>query len=93
MTYDLALLTEESEDDRSCFEKDYFWCIDPLDGTLPFTRNEAGYSVSIGLVAEMVRPESEWCMTVFMIFYGRELGGKAYKETVFHGLCPHQQMN
>ncbi len=48
---DLALLTEESEDDRSRFEKDYFWCIDPLDGTLPFTHNERGYSVSIGLVA------------------------------------------
>ena len=49
--FDLALLTEESEDDRSRFEKNYFWCIDPLDGTLPFTRKEPGYSVSIALVA------------------------------------------
>jgi fructose-1,6-bisphosphatase/inositol monophosphatase family enzyme len=48
--YDLALLTEESEDDRSRFEKEFFWCIDPLDGTLPFTRGEPGYSVSIALV-------------------------------------------
>ena len=40
--YDFALLTEESEDDLSRFEKEYFWCIDPLDGTLPFTRKETG---------------------------------------------------
>ena len=49
--YDFALLTEESEDDLSRFEKEYFWCIDPLDGTLPFTRKEPGYSVSIALLA------------------------------------------
>lgn len=49
--YDLALLTEESEDDRSRLEKDYFWCIDPLDGTLPFIESTPGYSVSIALVA------------------------------------------
>lgn len=48
--YDLALLTEESPDDGSRFEKDYFWCIDPLDGTLAFSRDEDGYSTSIALV-------------------------------------------
>ena len=48
--YDLAVLTEEQEDDRERLKKDYFWCIDPLDGTLPFTRGIAGYSVSIALV-------------------------------------------
>ena len=48
---DLALLTEESEDDRSRFEKDFFWCIDPIDGTLPFIEGVPGYSVSIALVA------------------------------------------
>lgn len=50
--YDLALLTEESTDDKSRFEKDYFWCIDPLDGTLPFTESKSGYAVSIALVAK-----------------------------------------
>lgn len=49
--YDLGLLTEESEDDNSRFAKDYFWCIDPLDGTLPFIESSPGYSVSIALVA------------------------------------------
>ncbi|MDC1174875.1 inositol monophosphatase family protein [Bacteriovoracaceae bacterium] len=50
--YDLGLLTEESEDDMSRFEKDYFWCIDPLDGTLCFSRDEDGYSTSIALVSK-----------------------------------------
>lgn len=49
--YDLGLLTEESVDDQSRHEKDYFWCIDPLDGTLPFTENRDGYSTSIALVS------------------------------------------
>ena len=49
--YDLALLTEELEDDGSRHVKDYFWCIDPIDGTLPFTQKKPGYGVSIALVA------------------------------------------
>ncbi len=48
--FDLALLSEESPDDRQRLEKDYFWCIDPLDGTLPFIESIPGYSVSIALV-------------------------------------------
>lgn len=55
--YDLALLTEESENDHSRFQKEYFWCIDPLDGTLPFTKKEPGYSVSIALVAKCGKPQ------------------------------------
>jgi 3'(2'), 5'-bisphosphate nucleotidase/myo-inositol-1(or 4)-monophosphatase len=49
--YDLALLSEEQVDDGSRFTKDAFWCIDPLDGTLPFTESIPGYAVSIALVA------------------------------------------
>lgn len=49
--YQLGLLTEESEDDSSRLERDYFWCIDPLDGTLPFIEGTPGYSVSIALVS------------------------------------------
>ncbi len=48
----IAMLTEENEDDGNRFEKECFWCIDPMDGTLPFIRREPGYSVSIGLVAK-----------------------------------------
>lgn len=50
--YDLALLSEESVDDKSRLEKDYFWCIDPIDGTLPFIEGTSGYAVAISLVAK-----------------------------------------
>ncbi len=49
--YNLGLLSEELIDDSSRFEKDFFWCVDPLDGTLPFTEKIEGYSVSIALVS------------------------------------------
>ncbi len=48
--YDMGLLTEETPDDLERLEKNYFWCIDPLDGTLSFIEGNAGYSVSIALV-------------------------------------------
>ena len=50
--FDIALLTEESVDDKSRFNKDYFWSIDPLDGTLSFIESKPGYSVSIALVGK-----------------------------------------
>lgn len=50
--YDLAVLAEETEDDGSRIEKDFFWCIDPMDGTLPFIERRPGFSVSIALVAK-----------------------------------------
>lgn len=51
-TYNLALLTEETEDDGSRFQKDFFWCIDPIDGTLAFINKEPGFSISIALVSK-----------------------------------------
>ncbi|MCU7837648.1 MAG: inositol monophosphatase [gamma proteobacterium symbiont of Taylorina sp.] len=48
--YDIALLTEECDDDKMRLEKDFFWSIDPLDGTLPFIESSSGYAVSIALV-------------------------------------------
>lgn len=48
--FDLGLLTEERDDDRSRLTADHFWCIDPLDGTLPFIEGTPGYAVSIALV-------------------------------------------
>lgn len=49
--FDLALLSEEIPDNLERLEKDYFWCIDPLDGTLSFLQSKSGYSVSIALIA------------------------------------------
>ncbi|MFT7580012.1 MAG: myo-inositol-1(or 4)-monophosphatase [Myxococcota bacterium] len=54
--FELGLLTEETSDDGSRFDADAFWCIDPLDGTLPYSRGLAGYSVSIALVSRAGEP-------------------------------------
>ena len=54
--FSLGLLAEESEDNASRFETDAFWCIDPLDGTLPFVEGTAGYSISIALVSRGGEP-------------------------------------
>ena len=40
--HDIAILTEETPDDGSRFEKDYFWSIDPMDGTLAFVEKKTG---------------------------------------------------
>ena len=48
--FELGLLTEEQPDDGGRFSADYFWCIDPIDGTLPFIEGTPGYAVSIALV-------------------------------------------
>ena len=50
--FDVALLSEETEDDGSRLEEDFFWCIDPMDGTLAFINKQPGFSVSIALVAK-----------------------------------------
>jgi fructose-1,6-bisphosphatase/inositol monophosphatase family enzyme len=55
--FDLALLSEETEDDGSRFRKGYFWCVDPMDGTLAFINKYPGYSVSIALVAKDGTPQ------------------------------------
>ena len=59
--YDLALLSEENADEQNAanhprLSKDYFWCIDPLDGTLPFIEGSNGYAVSIALVSRCGKP-------------------------------------
>lgn len=55
--YSLGLLCEESEDDGGRLASDYFWSVDPLDGTLPFTESRPGYAVSIALVSRDGTPE------------------------------------
>jgi len=50
--FDIALLSEETEDDGSRFKEDFFWCIDPMDGTLAFINKHPGFSVSIALIAK-----------------------------------------
>lgn len=54
--YGIAMLTEESDDDKARLEAKAFWCIDPIDGTLAFIESTPGYSVSIALVAKSGLP-------------------------------------
>ncbi|MBF0348201.1 MAG: phosphotransferase [Magnetococcales bacterium] len=55
-TYDLGLLAEEERDNRSRLEKAFFWSVDPLDGTLPFSEGESGFAVTIALISKMGDP-------------------------------------
>lgn len=55
-TFNIGLLSEETEDDKSRFKKDFFWCIDPMDGTLAFINKQPGFSVSIALIAKNGTP-------------------------------------
>ncbi|MFK7947785.1 MAG: 3'(2'),5'-bisphosphate nucleotidase CysQ [Saprospiraceae bacterium] len=50
--FDIGILSEEQEDDGSRFQKDFFWCTDPMDGTLAFINKYPGFSVSIALIAK-----------------------------------------
>ena len=54
--YDIAMLAEEDIDSKLRLVKDFFWCVDPLDGTLPFIEGSSGYSVSIALVSKLGEP-------------------------------------
>lgn len=74
--YNLALLTEETEDDGSRFKKDYFWCVDPIDGTLAFVRKEPWFSVSIALVSKDGEP-------VIGVIYDPSM------DTLYHGARGH----
>jgi len=51
-TFGIAILSEETVDDGGRFHKDFFWCIDPMDGTLAFIEKRSGFSVSIALVSQ-----------------------------------------
>ncbi len=78
--YDLGLLTEEENDGKSRLTKEFFWCIDPLDGTLPFTRNLSGYSVSIALISKAGKPQiGVVCDPITGNLYHAFKGGGAFK--------------
>jgi len=59
--YNIAFVGEESALGNSSeaserFKKPYFWCVDPLDGTLAFAKGQSGYAVSIALVDQSGTP-------------------------------------
>lgn len=54
--YDFGILAEEAPDEGERKVKDYFWCIDPLDGTLHFSQTGKGHAVSVALVSKSGSP-------------------------------------
>jgi len=54
----IAFVGEESYSSNAHerFEKPYFWCVDPLDGTLAFAEGHSGYAVSIALLEQSGKP-------------------------------------
>ena len=60
--HDLAILTEETPDDGSRFEKDYFWSIDPMDGTLAFVEKKLAMPYRLDWWTGRAVLCSEWCM-------------------------------
>lgn len=43
-------VSEESIDNKSRLQKDFFWCVDPIDGTRSFINKSSQYSISIALI-------------------------------------------
>jgi hypothetical protein len=70
--HDFALLTEESEDDHSRFEKNIFGVSIPwMAPCLSLEKNRVIRFPSLWL-QEMVRLKLEWSMTQCMIYFGRQ---------------------
>ncbi len=49
-TPDFGWLSEESLDDKSRFESDFFWCLDPIDGTRSYILGKPEYTISLALI-------------------------------------------
>ena len=59
--WDIAFVGEESSQSvpgviPERLRKPYYWCVDPLDGTLPFVEGGRGYAVSIALLDQSGLP-------------------------------------
>ena len=43
-------ISEESVDNKSRFKNNWFWCVDPIDGTRSFINKKPEYSISVALI-------------------------------------------
>ena len=62
----IGWLSEESIDDKSRFQKDLFWCLDPIDGTRSYINQKPEYTISLALIKKnkpilgyVVNPETK----------------------------------
>ena len=49
-TPNFGWVSEETKDDKSRLSSDYFWCLDPIDGTRSYINNKPEYTISLALV-------------------------------------------
>ncbi|MAI28896.1 MAG: 3'(2'),5'-bisphosphate nucleotidase CysQ [Pelagibacteraceae bacterium TMED124] len=49
-TPNFGWLSEESLDDKSRLESDFFWCLDPIDGTRSYILGKPEYTISLALI-------------------------------------------
>ena len=49
-TPNFGWLSEESLDDNSRFESNFFWCLDPIDGTRSYILGKPEYTISLALI-------------------------------------------
>ena len=49
-TPNFGWLSEESIDDKSRFDSDFFWCLDPIDGTRSYILGKPEYTISLALI-------------------------------------------
>ena len=43
-------ISEESNDDGSRFSSEFFWCVDPIDGTRSYINKKPEYTISLALI-------------------------------------------
>jgi len=51
-TPDFGWVSEETTDDFSRLKSDYFWCLDPIDGTRSYISGKPEYAISLALIHE-----------------------------------------
>ena len=51
-TPNFGWLSEESHDDKSRLCKEFFWCLDPIDGTRSYINKKPEYTISLALMGK-----------------------------------------
>ena len=49
-TPDFGWVSEESNDNKSRFSSEFFWCLDPIDGTRSYISGKPEYTISLALI-------------------------------------------
>jgi len=81
---DITFVGEEGEDSSQRLNSAYTWLVDPIDGTLSFVENRAGYCVSIALITKSGEPLLGVVFDPFQqVLYASVLGGKCIIDNQF----------